>query len=113
MHKTYFALIVALACLVAVWAVASEPRAPAPSFDVLQAMKHIRLPAGTRVELFAAEPLLANAVAFCFDEKGRCYVAETYRINHGVTDNREHMYWLDDDLASRTVADRVAMYRKH
>ena len=30
-----------------------------------------------------------------------------------MTDNRSHMYWLDDDLACRTVADRVAMYKKH
>src|SRR5215510_12049385 len=86
--------------------------APA-SKEAQQATGRIRVPKGLKVELFAAEPLLANPVAFCFDEKGRCYVAETYRIQHGVTDNRGHMYWLDDDLASRSVADRVAMYKKH
>jgi quinoprotein glucose dehydrogenase len=90
-----------------------EPKLAAASKEPEQAMKRVRLPAGTKIELFAAEPLLANPVAFCFDEKGRCFVAETYRIQHGVTDNRGHMYWLDDDLASRTVADRVAMYKKH
>jgi quinoprotein glucose dehydrogenase len=90
-----------------------EPKIAAASKEPEQAMKRIRVPAGMKVELFAAEPLLANPVAFCFDEKGRCYVAETYRIQHGVTDNRGHMYWLDDDLASRTVADRVTMYKKH
>jgi quinoprotein glucose dehydrogenase len=90
-----------------------EPKIAAASKEPEQAMKRIRLPSGTKVELFAAEPLLANPVAFCFDEKGRCFVAETYRIQHGVTDNRGHMYWLDDDLAARTVADRVAMYKKH
>jgi quinoprotein glucose dehydrogenase len=90
-----------------------EPKIAAASKEPEQAMKRVRLPAGTKIELFAAEPLLANPVAFCFDEKGRCFVAETYRIQHGVTDNRGHMYWLDDDLASRTVADRVAMYKKH
>jgi quinoprotein glucose dehydrogenase len=76
-------------------------------------MAQVRVPRGLTIELFAAEPLLANPVAFCFDEKGRCYVAETFRIQHGVVDNRDHMSWLDDDLASRTVGDRVAMYRKH
>jgi quinoprotein glucose dehydrogenase len=78
-----------------------------------KAIKGIRVPEGHRVVLWAAEPLLANPVAFCFDELGRCYVAETFRHSTGVTDNRNHMYWLDDDLASRTVADRVAMYKKH
>src|SRR5262249_62189139 len=72
-----------------------------------------RVPGGLRVELFAAEPMLANPVAFCLDEKGAAYVAETFRHGAGVTDTRGHMNWLDDDLASRTVADRVAMYRKH
>src|SRR5215471_6292451 len=90
-----------------------EPKIAAASKEPEQAMKRVRVPSGLKVELFAAEPLLANPVAFCFDEKGRCFVAETYRIQHGVTDNRGHMYWLDDDLASRTVADRVAMYKKH
>src|SRR5262249_31224270 len=41
------------------------------------------------------------------------YVAETFRLHAGVTDTRAHMYWLDDDLACRQVADRVAMYKKH
>src|SRR5262249_31802229 len=47
------------------------------------------------------------------DEHNRFYVAETYRLHAGVTDDRGHMDWLDDDLASSTVADRVALYHKH
>src|SRR5262245_4885260 len=90
-----------------------DPKIAPASKEPEQAMRGVRLPPGTKIELFAAEPLLANPVAFCFDEKGRCFVAETFRIQHGVTDNRGHMYWLDDDLASRTVADRVTMYKKH
>jgi quinoprotein glucose dehydrogenase len=78
-----------------------------------RAMRSFRVPAGLKVELFAAEPLLANPVAFCIDEKGVFYVAETFRHGAGVTDTRNHMVWLDDDLASRTVADRVAMYQKY
>jgi quinoprotein glucose dehydrogenase len=61
---------------------------------------------------WAAEPLLAHPVAFAFDEKGQCYVAETFRHSRGVTDNRSHMYWLNDEMALRTVADRVELYRK-
>src|SRR5262245_36684103 len=87
--------------------------APA-SKEAQQATGRIRVPKGLKVELFAAEPLLANPVAFCFDEKGRCYVAETYRLHKGVTDNRGHpSKWTDDDLAARTVADRLALYKKH
>ena len=64
-----------------------------------------------KVDLWAAEPMLANPVAFTFDRKGRCFVAETFRLHAGVTDMRGHMDWLDDDLACRTVADRDRMYK--
>src|SRR5438034_625309 len=76
-------------------------------------LKRIQVPKGMLISVFAAEPMLANRVCFCIDERNRFYVAETFRIHHGVEDNRDHLSWLDDDLASRTVADRVAMYRKH
>ncbi len=83
------------------------------SDEAQHALKRMRLPRGFEVRVFAAEPMLANPVTFCTDAQGRFYVAETFRHHAGVTDNRNHMDWLDDDLASRTVEDRVAMYRKH
>src|SRR5689334_1928514 len=75
-------------------------------------IKKFRVPAGLKVELWAAEPMVANIVAFSFDERGRCFVAETFRHNDNVPDIRGHMNWLDDDLAARTVEDRFAMYKK-
>ena len=77
------------------------------------AMKRFRVPKGFKVELVAAEPLLANPVAFCIDEQGRFYVAETFRLHTGVTDIRGHMDWLDEDLASRSVEERIAMMKRH
>jgi quinoprotein glucose dehydrogenase len=77
------------------------------------ALSRFRVPDGFAAELFAAEPLLANPVAFHVDPRGRFYVVETFRLSAGVTDTRRHMYWRDDDLACRTVADRVALYKKH
>lgn len=78
-----------------------------------QAIQRFEVPEGARVSLFAAEPMLANPVAFCTDDQGRFYVAETFRHSAGVTDTRSHMYWYEDDLACRTVEDRIAMFRKH
>ena len=77
-----------------------------------KAIKSIRPLPGFKVDLFAAEPLIANPVAFHIDEKGKFYVVETFRHSDGVTDTRGHMNWLDADLGARTVADRVAMYKK-
>jgi quinoprotein glucose dehydrogenase len=76
-------------------------------------IKGFRLADGLVCDLVAAEPLLCNPVAFAFDGAGRCYVAETFRIKDGVFDTRDYMPWKDDDLACRTVADRLAMYSKH
>ncbi len=90
-----------------------DPPIERASDQGLKAIRSFRVPAGLKVELFAAEPLLANPVAFHIDEKGAVYVAETFRLNEGVTDTRGHMDWLDDDMACKTVADRVAMYKKY
>ncbi len=91
-----------------------RPMYVAPASD--EAQKQIagfQLPAGFVCDLVAAEPDLCNAVAFAFDNQGRCYVAETFRINDGVFDTRSYMQWKDDDLACLTVADRLAKYGKH
>lgn len=90
-----------------------NPKVMPASPDGERAVKGLRLSEGLKAELFAAEPLLANPVAFFADEKGRFYVCETFRHSIGATDNRNHMVWLDDDVAARTVEDRVAMFRKH
>ena len=85
----------------------------APASDEAQnAIKRFRIPKGFKVDLFAAEPLLANPVAFHIDEQGRVFVVETFRLHDGVTDIRGHMNWLNDDLASKSVDDRLAMMRK-
>ncbi len=85
--------------------------APA-SPEASQAAKSFKVAPGPSSSLFAAEPMLANPVAFCVDERGKFYVCETFRHHAGVTDNRSHMNWLDADMACRSVDDRVAMYRK-
>ncbi len=61
--------------------------APA-SDEAEQAIKRFKAAAGLKVDLWAAEPLLANPVAFNFDEKGRAYVCETFRLGAGVDDIR-------------------------
>ncbi len=102
--------------------VLGAPESPAPDrtsaaavHEAERAISRLKAPAGFKLELVAAEPLLANPVAFCFDERGRIYVAETHRVGsgNGVEDNRGHMDWLDDDLAAQTVEDRVAYINKH
>src|SRR5262249_6383093 len=89
-----------------------QPKIKPASNEGQQAIARFRLPKELKVSLWAAEPMVANPVCFTFDEKGRMFVAETFRFEAGVTDIRGHMAWLDDDLASRSVDDRVKMLQK-
>lgn len=108
-----------LASLLTMWPIQAQepakpyvPRVMPASKEAEQAIARFKVPPGFKVELWAAEPMLANPVCFTFDEKGRMFVAETFRLHHGVTDIRNHMNWLDDDLACRTVQDRDKLMRK-
>ena len=76
-------------------------------------IRRIQPAPGLKVDVWAAEPMLANPVAFCFDEKGRAYVCETFRLGAGVDDIRGIMSWLDEELACRTVDDRMAEMKRH
>jgi len=55
---------------------------------------------------------VTSPTALAFGEKGEIYVTETHRFRHGVPDNRDHLYWYLDDIASRSTADRRKMHEK-
>src|SRR5438105_1217418 len=84
-----------------------------PSDEWRQAMARFRLQKDCTVELFAAEPLLANPVAFSIDNLGRCFVSETYRYRSSTLDIRHYLFMLEDDIANRTVADREAEIKRN
>ena len=77
------------------------------------AMKGFELAPGLKLSLVAAEPLLANPVAFDIDEQGRFYVVESFRLHKGVMDIRGHMNWLDEELASQSTEEMRAMFRRY
>lgn len=91
----------------------NQPRVRERSDGPQKSAAAFGLPEGFVAELFAAEPDVANPVAFSIDERGRVFVCETFRQNRGVTDNRNHdQAWKDADLQARTVADREAFHRR-
>jgi quinoprotein glucose dehydrogenase len=93
---------------------AAYPPPVQPASDQAElAMRRFRVAKGLKVELAAAEPHLANPVAFSIDERGRFFVVETFRLHSGVTDIRGHMDWLDEELAVKTVEERVAYMTRH
>lgn len=92
-------------------ATSADPAAPELAAP-LRALRAMAIPEGFESDLWAAEPLVMDPVSFCIDEQGRVFVAESFRQELGIEDNRSQPYWLMDDLASQTVQDRLAMYTK-
>ena len=121
LHRLVFALFLTCLWTNSAWAVPpdaaatppDEPKIAAASDEGERALAGFKVPAGLKGELWAAEPLLANPVSFCLDNRGRVFVCESFRQERGIEDNRKHAHWLNDDLAAQTVADRLAYIQKH
>src|SRR5712672_1665390 len=92
---------------------AAKPEFSKESEDAIQSIKKFKVSNGFKVDLWAAEPMVENPVAFSFDEKGRAFVCETFRLGDGVDDIRGIMDWLDEELASRTTDERLAEMKRH
>jgi quinoprotein glucose dehydrogenase len=116
--------IVFLALVISLRAVGQETEAPPPPAGARKVMpasdeaettiKSFKVPAGFKVELFAAEPHVANISAFDIGPDSKVYVVEVFRRRGGGVLDMRNMSaaWLDDDLASRSVADRVALVKR-
>jgi quinoprotein glucose dehydrogenase len=85
--------------------------APASS-EGTNRIRQFKLAPGIKVDLWAAEPMLANPVAFSVDGRGRVFTSETYRYRSSVLDIRHYMFMLEDDLASRNITNRLEIIRK-
>ncbi len=85
------------------------PKIQTASEEGLNAIKQFKLAEGLSIDLWAAEPLLANPVSIATDEKGRWFVVETFRLHAGVSDIRAHMNWLEDELASTNLDSWLAI----
>lgn len=94
---------------------------PVPEAPVIQpasdegeaAIPQFKFPENLQCEMIAAEPDVANIVAFHRDYQGNIYVCETFRQGKGVEDNRNHAHWMDEELAAQTVQDRIDYVRKY
>lgn len=92
---------------------AYDPLVSQDTGEATTAVLGFRTAADLKVELWAAEPMLANPVALSFDDRGRAFVCESFRQFRGIEDVRRHEDWLDEDLAARTIEDRHALLVKH
>ncbi len=91
----------------------AEPHLQPASEDAQKQLLKIQTPEGFSSSLWASEPMLGNPVSLSVDEKGRVFVAETYRYRTSTLDIRHYMFMLEDDLACRTTEDRVASMKRN
>lgn len=114
-------VVVCLAASIGGSAAADDFVQPAPlapeiaeaSSEAADGLSVITIPDGWQISLFAAEPDVANVVAFDIDNRGRFFICETFRQNRGVTDNRGHDdKWLLADLSAQTVQDRIDYHKR-
>ena len=57
--------------------------------SVKASMERTQVPADCELKLFASEPDITKPIAMAWDERGRCWVAETRDYPHGVVENGE------------------------
>ncbi len=84
-----------------------DPVIEAASDQAEKAIAGFSLPKPFVVKLFAAEPMLANPVALSIDPLGRVFVVESFRYGNNPQSTN-----LEEDLACRTVEDRLEMHRR-
>ncbi|GDX11638.1 hypothetical protein LBMAG57_34100 [Verrucomicrobiota bacterium] len=88
-----------------------NPKANAAKDTAENAMKNFAVAPGLRVDVWAAEPLLENPIAFSFDAQGRAFVAVTQRRRTSVPDVRKYESWQIENLSLRTVDERIAFLK--
>ena len=73
---------------------------------------NIPIDATLKVEATYKDLQINSPTALTFDDQGRVYVSETHRFRSGIEDDRDHLYWYLDDLASKKTSDRRALHEK-
>lgn len=80
----------------------------APFLSPSEAVAKMSIPDGFEVSVFASEPDIAEPIAFCFDDRGRLWVAENfnYQTRRQHTDDRVSRIQILEDTDGDGVFDK-------
>src|SRR3954471_18322958 len=92
--------------IVASGAIAQEPRSPA------ETVKALRVPEGFHVTLFAGEPDLRQPIGFCFDDRGRLWVAENTSYPNWKAEGSDRIVIFEDVDGDGRFDKRTVFYDK-
>src|SRR5678815_5854906 len=100
--------------------VANYERRPQPltyqhPLSVKGSMERIQVAPDLRLELFAAEPDIMKPICLAWDERGRCWVAETSDYPHGVRPGGEgnDRIKICEDTDGDGKADKFTVFAEH
>ena len=101
----FTATLVAVLATSAMTSSAAEPppQVLAPQtapFPLSESARRMTVPEGFSVSLFAGEPDVAQPIAFCFDDRGRLWVAECYAYPD----------WQKEDTEAKDRRDRIVIF---
>ena len=85
-----------------------QKRSDAPFLKPLDAVAKMAIPDGFNVTVFASEPDIAEPIAFCFDDRGRLWVAENfnYQTRRKHTDNPVSRIQILEDTDGDGIFDK-------
>lgn len=80
----------------------------APFLTPAEAVSKMAIPEGFEVSVFASEPDIAEPIAFCFDDRGRMWIAENfnYRTRRDHTDDQVSRIQILEDTNGDGVFDK-------
>lgn len=100
--------------------VANYERRPQPltfqhPMSVKASMERTQVAPDLKLELFAAEPDISKPIALAWDERGRCWVAETSDYPHGVKPSGEgnDRIKICEDTDGDGKADKFTVFADH
>lgn len=100
---------VVLLALPLVGPVAAADRSPGP-LPAERAAREAVLPDGFRLEVFAAEPLVVQPIAFTIDARGRVWVAEALNYGQWKPTGRDRIVILEDTTGDGRADRRTVFY---
>jgi len=83
-------------CLVMIPALAVPPESTLAPWPADQAARGMQVPPGFAVTLVAAEPNVVQPISFCFDDRGRIFVAEALNYADWQGTGKDRITILDD-----------------
>ena len=91
---------------------AATPTSNAPFLKPAEAIAKMDIPEGFEVTAFVAEPDIGEAIAFCFDNRGRLWTLEThdYQTRRSHTTDRKNRIQIFEDTDGDGVFDTKKLF---